>query len=193
MGRYSFRNTTEDHRPLDIRELNKWGVLWSSGWKTVTWRRNGEVTSSIGLLAYSDRLVLRYSHESQYGERQQKEYPVFLDSTRCHYGGERRWFICPASGCSRRVAVLYSGPIFACRHCFDLAYESQREAPYMRALRKAQRISMKLGGTGCTDEGLPEKPKWMHWKTYSCLAREYENALGCSWPPFLLRALVETV
>lgn len=189
MGRYSFRNTTEDHRFLDIRELNRWGLLRPSGWRTITWKRHGEVVSSIGVLPDYDRLLLRYSHESPYGERQNREYPVFLDSTRCNYGGERRWFLCPGSGCSRRVAVLYCGSIFACRHCLDLSYESQREAPYARALRRAQTIHLKLGGTGCTGDDLPEKPKWMHWKTYSTLIQRYEQALDCSWPPFLLRAL----
>jgi hypothetical protein len=37
------------------------------------------------------------------------------------------WFICPAVGCGRCVAILYGGGIFACRHCYRLAYASSRE------------------------------------------------------------------
>ena len=38
-----------------------------------------------------------------------ERYPVFLDTTLCHIGGERHWFLCPARGCGRRVAILYGG------------------------------------------------------------------------------------
>lgn len=34
-------------------------------------------------------------------------------------------------------------------------------------------------------EGFPDKPKGMHSRTYWRLAREYEDALNCSWPPWL--------
>jgi len=187
MGRYATRNTTEYHRYLDIREMKREGWLEPRGWRTIRWRRNGEITASIGVLALPDYLYLRYSHESWDGECRAREYPVFFASTRCNYGGERSWFLCPAKGCSRRVAVLYSGSVFACRHCWDLSYECQREAPWARAMRRAQKIQAKLGGTNLDD--FPEKPKWMHWETYSRLATEYENALNGSWPPYLISAL----
>src|SRR5215471_32492 len=101
MGRYAIRNTTEYHRPLDIRELNRWGLLEASGWRTITWRRDGEVVASIGVLHCFNHLVLRYSHESLNSQREHKEYSVFYNSAPCHYGGVRRWFICPARGCAR--------------------------------------------------------------------------------------------
>ena len=189
MGRHATRNTTDYHRCLDIREMKREGWLEPCGWRTIRWRRGGELTASIGVLALPDRLYLRYTHESWQGERQDQEYPVFFDSTRCNYGGERLWFICPARGCSRRVAVLYSDSIFACRHCLDLSYESQREPGWGRALRRARKIQERLGGTELSDD-FPEKPKCMHWKTYSTLALEYRGAINCSWPPFVLRTLV---
>jgi hypothetical protein len=52
---------------------------------------------------------------------------VGIERTPCHVGGSRPWFICPALGCGRRVAILYGGGIFACRLCFQLAYASARE------------------------------------------------------------------
>lgn len=57
------------------------------------------------------------------------------------------------------------GAIFACRHCHNMAYSSQNEAPHYRMLHKAQKLHQKLGGSGATDDFLP-KPKGMHWRTF---------------------------
>jgi len=48
------------------------------------------------------------------------------------------------------VAILYVGGIFTCRHCYRLAYPSQREANYNRLARQANKLRGKLGWeTGC--------------------------------------------
>jgi hypothetical protein len=146
--------------------------------------------ASIGMSAEFDRVTLRYRHQ-RYGEDwTYEEYPVFLDTTRCNYGGNRVWFLCPARGCSRRVAVLYLSSIFACRHCYQLVYDSQREAAYSRALTRAQAIRMKLGGSGNMTEDFPDKPKGMHSRTYHRLCIQAEEAQNRSWPPWLGRLLL---
>ena len=120
---------------------------------------------------------------------EQKDYPVRLVRTPCHYGGHRTWFLCPARGCGRRVAILYAGNIFACRHCYGLAYHSQRVQGYQRALSHAQAIRVKLGGSGSLADPFPSKPKGMHRSTYQRLRLEAEGAVGRSWPPWLLRRI----
>ena len=90
----------------------------------------------------------------------------------------------------RRVAVVYGGSIFACRHCYQLAYDSQREAAYSRALSRAQAIRMKLGGSPNMAEDFPDKPKGMHWRTYDLLCREAEDAQNRSCPPWLIRQIL---
>lgn len=90
-------------------------------------------------------------------------------------GGERHWLLCPARGCGRRVAVLYGGAIFACRHCYRLAYPPQREKPGDRAARRADRIRDKMGWPGGILEGGDwGKPKGMHWRTYERFCREHD-------------------
>jgi hypothetical protein len=53
---------------------------------------------------------------------------IRIVTTRCHFGGVRRWFVCPG-GCGRKVGILYLGPggsSFVCRSCADLTYESSQ-------------------------------------------------------------------
>jgi len=73
-----------------------------------------------------EQVILAYRRQNNEGELQDIQYPVLLTRTPCPNGGERRRFVCPADGCSKRVAVLYGGEIFACRHCYQLIYDSQR-------------------------------------------------------------------
>lgn len=65
-------------------------------------------------------------------------------SQRCQYGGHLERFVCLARGCGQRVAKLYGGRIFACRHCYQLAYPSQLEAGFQRAQRGADTIRDRL-------------------------------------------------
>jgi len=109
----------------------------------------------------------------------QREYPVYLDWTGQHFGGQRVWFRCPAQGCARRVAILYGGVIFACRHCHQLAYDCQRETADDRATRRADTILRRLGWEPGILNGEGWKPKGMHWRTFERLRAEhnvYANA-----------------
>ena len=87
------------------------------------------------------------------------------------------------------MGVLYGGGIFACRQCHRLAYESQREQPHYRGLRRSQAIRKKLGGSGSMAEPFPAKPKGMHWSTYLRLVHEAERTDVLSVPPWLLRRI----
>lgn len=177
------------YRQLDIRVLQRKGFLWPPGWVSLYWSVNGEVVGSIRIFASSDRLILSYRHQ-RYGEDwKSEEYSVLLARTRCDYAGERAWFLCPARGRSRRVAVLYGSSVFACRHCQQLAYESQREAPHNRALSRVQNIRVKLGGSGSLADDFPEKPKGMHWRTYWRHCHRAEEAQSVSWPPWVYKMM----
>ena len=150
----------------------------------VRWSLNGEPSGSINLRSKIDRVILSYKHRHYDEPWKAEEYPVTIEWTPCHYGGSRAWFRCPATRCGRRVAVLYGGEVYACRHCHQLAYESQRERPYRRALSRAQAIVERLGGTWA--EGVPDRPKGMHHHTYRRLLEKYEYAEARSWPQWLL-------
>lgn len=76
--------------------------------------------------------------------------------------------------------------MFSFRRCLELVYESQREAPHYRALRKAQHIHEKLGGTGIIHEPV-FKPKGMHWRTFSWQMARFREAESKVVPPWLFR------
>ena len=175
------RSTTSDMRPLDIRKLQRDGLLTPGrafGWQ---WTVNGNEVASIQMRTEADRVILNYRSRSNGGEWQLMEYPVYLEWTGLHFGGRRAWFLCPARGCGRRVAILFGGSIFACRHCHKLAYECQRETDADRAMRRADTIRRRLGwGAGIANlEG--GKPKGMHWKTFERLKAEHDAFTNASW------------
>jgi len=182
MGRYGGKATTSDFLRLDVRYLQRKGFLGPGRFATLRWSRNGEPFASMGLRADFSCVVLTYRHRRYDEEWKDEEYPVRLEWTPCNYGGSRPWFRCPAMGCGRRIAVLYGSGIFACRQCHRLAYESQREPAYSRALSRMQAIREKLGGSGSMIEDFPSKPRGMHWRTYSRVMQLYEYAQSHSWP-----------
>jgi len=100
-----------------------------SWYLTFQWSIDGKLVGSINVRTAPGQVILAYKRHSNDELWQNMEDPVSITWTACHYGGTRPWFICPALGCYRRVAILYIGVGVACRHCLHLAYESQRESP----------------------------------------------------------------
>jgi hypothetical protein len=178
--RYGAKATTTDYRTLDVRLLTREGVLrsgYSGGWQ---WTRDGEIVASIQIQAEQDRMILIYRPRGGDGEWRDAQYPVGIVRTPCNLGGSRPWFICPAVGCGRRVAILYGGSIFACRHCYRLAYPSAREDVCDRAARRADRLRARLGWEPGILNLKGTKPKWMRRRTFERLAAEHDQFVGRS-------------
>jgi hypothetical protein len=168
------KDTIDDYRSIDVRRWKRDGLLIPGrafGWQ---WSRDSEVVASIRVRTEHNRVILNYRHRSGDEDWKDESYPVYLDWTACHLGGERPWFRCPARGCGRRVAILYGGGIFACRHCYQLAYPSQRETLDDRGARKANRIRDKLGWEPGILNGNGRKPKRMHWNTFDRLTAQHD-------------------
>ena len=180
-------DTTEDYRAIDVRRWQRDGLLIPGnafGWQ---WSRRGEVVASIQARAETGRVILSYRQRSDGGEWKDERYPVYLDWTPCNLGGSRPWFLCPAVGCGRRVALLYGGAVFACRHCYRLAYPSQRETHDDRAARRADRIREKLSWEPGILNGNGWKPKGMHWRTFDRLVAEHDEHVAKSLSGIALR------
>jgi hypothetical protein len=174
------KETTRDMQPLDVRKLSRAGLLSPGkafGWQ---WTEDDQQVASIQLRVAVDHVMLRY-RARQNGLWQPMEYPVFLEWTSCNLGGQRAWFRCPAKGCGRRAAILYGGSIFACRQCHHLVYESQREADYDRAARRAETFRSRLQWEpGILNGNGAGKPKRMHWRTFARLQAEHNRMVNIS-------------
>ena len=139
MGRWSGKNTTDDCLKIDIRWLKRQDYLCGFRSGTLTWTYGWDKhKSSVGITVsttddYDKYLELSYTQTDRNTEEKKEfNHKIPITTTPCNYGGKRYWFMCPLykSGvyCGRRVAVLYkSGDWFGCRHCYELAYESNRE------------------------------------------------------------------
>lgn len=169
-GRPAERVTTEECLSLNINLLRRAGYLEPfvcGGWQ---WTGGGERIAWIRLRAEPGRLVLLFRCDAE-----DFEQPVAIVWTRCHFGGSRPWFSC--SRCTRRCAKLYvpaGARYFLCRHCYGLGYESRREQPHYRALRRARKLWARLGDPD--GDFVPFKPKGMHWNTYLRLVDQAEAA-----------------
>jgi type I restriction enzyme M protein len=83
------RATTSEMLALDVRRVQRDGLLIPGRASTWKWARNGEKVASIQMRAEADRVILDYSSRSNGGEWQAIEYPVSLEWTGCTLGGRR--------------------------------------------------------------------------------------------------------
>lgn len=190
----------DDCRCLNLNHMMKLGSILKCGWRTgsLIWTdtETGEQKSSIGYEAdtsdpYNAFLRIHYTLI----DRDKKiDYKIRLSRTEAHYGGWRWWFICPHTG--RRVAKLYlpsGGDIFASRHAYRLAYESQSIDAYSRAQRKFDKLQNRVD----QDDGYYYRRKGMHQKTFDRIMdrvdvaeeladyywmRRMKRFLGRDWP-----------
>jgi hypothetical protein len=185
-GRPRLRGVTSSYLQLDIRPWQRERRITTGQSFEWQWLQDNQVIASIYVHPNPNRFIFEYCRCD--GERVQESfrYLVSVAWTTCNYGGRRAWFICPVSGCGKRVAILYLNGVFACRKCCQLVYDSQRRTAWERALTRAQRIRMSLGADGNLSEPFPARPRGMHWRTYDRLRRAEEAANAQSWPPWLL-------
>jgi hypothetical protein len=181
------KSTTDDYRRLDVRRFAREGVLWAGYRGRWQWIRDDEVVGWIQVTSEADRVILTYRHRLGQADWKDECYSVRIVRTRCNFGGSRQWFICPALGCGRRVAILYGGGIFACRHCHRLAYSSSRETGEDRSARRAEGIRARLGWKPGILNDRGGKPKWMRWRTFDRLAHQHDQFVHQSLSALTLR------
>lgn len=183
---YDAKSTVNNYHSIDVRKWHRQNLLIPETSFSTKWFHNEEITGSIRVLAAENFVTVsyRYKHHEEWKDM---NYPIALEWTSCNLGGNRPWFLCPARNCGRRAAILYGGAIFACRHCYQLAYPSQRENVDYRATRQAEKIRDRMGWEPGILNGEGLKPKGMHWKTYRRLCFTHNELVNISLREAALR------
>ena len=130
--------TETDHiTQLSITDLTKRGILDGMLPCTLRWQNNilgTEQKVDVAVCRKGGNQICELSYElgaSKTGKNYHR-CKVTITTTPCHYGGTRRWFLCPMKNdgvlCKKRVAILYlKEGSFGCRHCHHLTYSSQNK------------------------------------------------------------------
>lgn len=185
MPKLKTRSTTESAPSLDVRKLNRDGLLAKGTRSTV----NAENAATATLLAGTDSIDIAYTLSGGKAQPLSVSQAVTLTTTSCNYGNDRTWFECP--GCGSRVAVVYLGDRVACRTCSGLHYRCQSETPINRMVRRLNKINAELKSaydrqpvgkfnTALNSElnpliaSIPERPGHMKKSKYTRLANEAE-------------------
>ncbi len=129
MGKTQEKKTpVERCAKLSIFVFRKAGALKHLFTSTYTWENYSSVWFSVFLDGKSSYIDVSYTFEPDLDFH----YKIKLTKAFCKFGGSRWWFRCPnkrgSKICNKRVAMLYLPPykeIFACRHCYNLTYESR--------------------------------------------------------------------
>ena len=135
MARYAGggKATVESCRSIDVLEWYRRGYLRSPQWFSWAWTQDGERVASISVQTERHCVTLKYRSRSYGEDWSDIEQRVPVTWTACRFGGERPQFVCSVTSngvyCGRSVIKLYgAGRLFACRHCYRLAYASQTES-----------------------------------------------------------------
>jgi len=121
------KQTVDDTPEISVFDLNEAGAFdrfgITTGEAAIGWGQS--ITFEAHMYGEDNsKVYLRYAVNG----RSTTEI-VLLDSTPCHYGGERWWFICPDTG--ERVGKLYLAgrpPYFASRKAHNLTYRSCQDS-----------------------------------------------------------------
>lgn len=166
-----YEYTTADTYRLDIHQLRKRGFTEWPFQQQITWTTNGMVQLDLkirytnGILYLSDATASRKPDSDCY--KQQIEVITRAPTV----GGQTKLFKCPC--CHKaRVHLYLNDPFFMCRECARLTYKSRRERDPVRAFRKWNKLSKKLGGIGLDEWYCAKRPKGMHKSTFERLQAE---------------------
>ena len=116
-GKQGGGRCTDDMHALDVRKIQRRGLLWPGNSLTWQWTCNDETIAAIRMRVEADRVVLDYRNQSVHSngaEWETMNYAVRLDWTACGFGGRRVWWsarLLAAAGAWRCCTVAGCLPV----------------------------------------------------------------------------------
>jgi len=181
---YSTSPTVDQSRKLEVRYLSKHGLLDEASVVTLHWNMGLQDSGSAQIWCLVDVIFISFGVKQLNNTWKPFRQKVVVDRTPCHFGGFRKWFLCP--GCSARVRVLsLSRSGFYCRHCLGLKYQSQRLRSAERALQQMHKLEHRIFEHYESGHG-SGKRKGMHWSTYKRIASRFRQ-IELAWCRHVLK------
>lgn len=183
-GIFSGRKPSKTTKPfpeqfitLDVRELQRHEGLEPGQIYDLHRYKRGSKCGTFSIAMYKDYMELRYTAPNEQDSKPDSQI-IDIARTPCHFGGDRPWFLCPGDQCGKRVAILYGPDSMLCRHCWRIAYQSQRENQIQRMFRKLR--SIEASYTGRPNNSAPKdrtRPKGMHHRTFGLLQEKHQRMI----------------
>ena len=182
MARQRQRVRLQDGLWLDLNKLLREGLgpPGSVPWPVeIRWKSNLSGELAKGWMTFSRGAEDRGSLRIVIGKLDQR---LELIAQPRHFGGQQWYFRCPVT--SRNCSVVWLPPDanrFCSRQAWgkDVAYSTQFESPFDRAISARQKVKLRLiGDLDPREWELPPKPKWMRWHTYDRLAEKHLSHQG---------------
>ena len=159
---------------VDLFYLARHSMLIPGRVSQLNWTCRQLPSTGIHILALDDRVVLLFRARIANQKWETRTQSIAFVTVRTNFG-HRRLFRCPS--CNRACRDLYGRRMrFSCRKCLGLAYISQYQSCWERALDQRKALRKKVDALADTDGPLLKPPR-MRWRTYrKLLARN--RALG---------------
>ena len=160
------KGLTSRYLAVDIRQWYQQKLLEPGTRFQFKWMNTAPMDISISIQVNDDHLRFHNLSVSNHYVWGDQDFRIDLSRSPCHFGGARPWFRCPVPDCNRQVAILYLDGTFACRKCLKLAYRSQRESEYRRAISQMNKIKSRLGWPTGLLAPCGVRPPGMHERTF---------------------------
>ncbi|MGI9520484.1 MAG: hypothetical protein ACR2PG_02435 [Hyphomicrobiaceae bacterium] len=168
-----YQHTWESLPYLDADYMARWPAFVAGFTESIEFDDEGMRSAAFAMDADHDCFTIEYV-DPHHSTADPLWSCIAIQRRPCRFGGEHIYFIAP--GCERatlRLALLPSG--VKCGICGNITYQSRRETPVKRMIRRARDISDRLGCADWKTEPAKRR-RYMRRKTYNRL-RSQRGAL----------------
>ena len=130
---------------IDVRHFARNGLLRDGSQFGLQWSRHGEKCGDLQVEAHPHSIALKYRSRRGSDEWTDNDYRVPIQTTPCHLGGKRDWFLCPAQGCGRARCQTLWGQHFRLSELLQNQLSVPKRKPRRRSVSKRGENPKQIG------------------------------------------------